>query len=81
MQSVDFDIDEWNVTDNHSYFSPQQGNGFDCGVYVLMCTDFLCDNIPLDIKEGNHYLAISPNNMPYFRMKIAADILRGNLKY
>jgi len=78
VQSVPFEVADWNIKGNP--YSPQQDNGYDCGMYVVMCVDFLCDNIPLTIKRGEH-LAISSRNMPYFRMKVAADILRGFLYY
>ena len=49
---------------------PQQHNGFDCGVFVCMLTDFmLADLVPLQCYSQHH--------MPYFRQKLCSDILRG----
>ena len=70
---------DWNITDTTPY-SPQQRNCWDCAIYVLMCIDFLVDNIPLDITL-NDQLVLSPLNMPHFRRKICADLIRGKLHY
>lgn len=51
---------------------PKQDNGYDCGVFTMMYADFLTDNLPLDFEQ---------KDMPHFRKKIAADILRGSLQY
>ncbi|KAJ1394922.1 hypothetical protein B484DRAFT_313206, partial [Ochromonadaceae sp. CCMP2298] len=48
--------------------SPQQYNCCDCGVFSLMCADFMSDDLPLDYAEGG---------MAHFRTKIAASIIRG----
>ena len=55
--------------------TPQQINGYDCGVFTIMCADFLMDNI--SIRESTY----SQANMEFFRQKILNDILRGELKY
>jgi sentrin-specific protease 1 len=52
--------------------TPQQENGFDCGVFSIMCADFISDNLPLQYNQ---------NHMEEFRVKIAAAILRGELAY
>ena len=51
---------------------PQQMNGVDCGVFATVSADFISDNLELSYDQ---------RNMPYFRRKIAADILRGSLTY
>jgi len=45
-----------------------------------MFADFISDDIPLDIQRDGHE-AISPHYMDFFRIKIAADILRDKLNY
>ncbi|KAJ1390833.1 hypothetical protein B484DRAFT_340891, partial [Ochromonadaceae sp. CCMP2298] len=32
---------------------PQQVGGWDCGVFTIMCADFLSDNLPLTHSQGN----------------------------
>ena len=66
-----FDASEWTLIPN-IHGTPQQDNGFDCGVFVVMFADHITDDLPL---------AISQTNMPFFRNKICADVLRGTLKY
>lgn len=55
--------------------TPKQNNGTDCGVFTIMCADFLMDNMP--ILESTY----SQADMPFFRQKIMNDILRGYLDY
>jgi sentrin-specific protease 1 len=61
---------EWNKKFDSQI--PQQENGYDCGVFCIICADFLSDNLPL--KYSQH-------DMSNLRNKIAADILRGELNY
>ena len=63
---------EWKLT---SISCPQQRNGFDCGVYTVMATNFFSDNLPI---EEAYY---GQNDMPFFRVKMASDILRGYYDY
>jgi sentrin-specific protease 1 len=51
---------------------PQQVNGCDCGVYVMMTADFLCDDL------SPH---ISPEDINFFRRKIQHDVVGGELRY
>lgn len=52
---------------------PQQmRNGNECGMFTIMCADFLSDDLPLTYQLSE---------MAFFRQKVAADILRGHLKY
>jgi Ulp1 family protease len=78
IQKVPFVKLEWNISTRT--YTPQQNNCHDCGVYVMMYADLLLDNIPLDMKIKD-VLVLSPNNMPFFRRKICADIRRGQLNY
>jgi len=54
---------------------PQQHNGFDCGTFVIACADALSDDLPLNESTYNQ------GRMPFWRQKIAVDILRGKLTY
>ena len=65
-----FDASEWQLGNQSD--TPQQENGFDCGVFSIMFADFISDNLPLNFAQ---------NLMPLFRRKICANILRGSLKY
>jgi len=65
------DTREWRLVDCEPTV-PQQNNGLDCGVFAMMCADFISDDLPLDYTQ---------ENIPFFRRKIAADIIRGSLLY
>lgn len=67
-----FDITEWKVLSREKGVPQQFSNGTECGVFTMMCADFLTDDLPL---------VYNLSQMSYFRRKIAADILRGNLSY
>jgi len=65
------DRSEWTfISANNS--SPMQTNGCDCGVFSIMCADFLSDDLPLSYHQSE---------MNTFRSKICADILRGSFTY
>ncbi|KAJ1440558.1 hypothetical protein B484DRAFT_322974, partial [Ochromonadaceae sp. CCMP2298] len=49
---------------------PQQVGGTDCGVFTIMCADFLSDNLPLTYSQVN---------VADYRIKMGAAILRGSL--
>ena len=51
---------------------PRQTNDYDCGVFSIICMDFLSDDLLLQYSQ---------RDMKYFRSKIANDILRGSLNY
>ena len=68
------DPSEWTLI-NHRHECPQQGNAVDCGVFTIICADFLSDNLPID--ESSY----SQARMPFFRLKIGCDILKGILAY
>jgi sentrin-specific protease 1 len=67
----DYDVSDWTLVDREPHV-PQQINGFDCGVFTIMCADFLSDTLPLNYSQ---------EDVSFFRRKIAADILRGSLNY
>ena len=66
-----FDPYEWELISTGDQI-PQQENGFDCGVFSIMYADFITDDLPL---------IFSQDQMPMFRKKICANILRGSLNY
>jgi hypothetical protein len=55
-----------------NYSMPEQANGKDCGMFVLMGIDFMSDSLEL---------SFSTPDMLYFRKKIVCDIKRGRLDY
>jgi sentrin-specific protease 1 len=66
------ELNVWRVVTQEANV-PQQGtNGNECGVFTMMCADFLSDNLPM---------TYCLDEMDFFRRKIAADILRGKLYY
>ena len=70
-KNIDLDTNEWSLVGSETHV-PKQYNGFDCGVFAIICADFLSDDLPLDYHQ---------RDMPFFREKITADILRGKLLY
>ena len=64
---------EWKIISFRD--TPQQNNGTDCGVFTIMCADFVMDDLP--ICEATY----SQADMPFFRQKIVNDIVRGYLDY
>jgi hypothetical protein len=73
-KGIEVNPDEYKLIAQHN-LTPQQRNGVDCGVFSTICADFLMDNLP--IAESSY----SQNDMPFFRRKILADIIRGKLLY
>ena len=65
-----FNIDEWSAEVDKS--TPQQKNGYDCGVFMLTCADYLADNLTL---------LFSQDHIPKRRIKIASAIANGVLPY
>jgi hypothetical protein len=68
--------EEWTLIDHGREF-PQQGNGYDCGTFAIVCADHLIDDLPVTGSESS----FSQENMPFWRKKIGVDILRGKLTY
>lgn len=62
---------EWEKISEHKTIH-QQSNNVDCGIFVIVCSDFLFDDLPLLYKE---------EQMNEFRIKIGTDMLRGYLTY
>ena len=63
---------EWKLIDEE-HDVPQQQNGYDCGVFTIMCADHLSDNLPIS--------SYRQSEMPANRIKIGAAIIRGHLLY
>ena len=70
-KDITLDIKEWSLVGSQTRV-PKQNNDFDCGVFAIICADFLSDDLPLDYHQGD---------MSFLREKITADILRGKLLY
>ena len=62
---------EWKLIDREKGV-PQQQNGYDCGVFSIVCADYLTDYLPLVYEQ---------KEMSEQRLKIAAAIKRGHLMY
>ncbi|KAK9139350.1 hypothetical protein Scep_009031 [Stephania cephalantha] len=63
--SKDIDVSSW----KHEYVDdlPEQQNGSDCGVFMIKYADFYSRGLGLQFDQ---------ENMPYFRMRTAKEILR-----
>ena len=65
-----FKPEEWVCSQVFS--CPQQQNGTDCGVFVVMAMDHMGDGLALNYHQAR---------VNSFRIKMGADILRGSLTY
>lgn len=72
-QGLDKGLDKggWALVDRERHV-PQQQNDYDCGVFSIMCADYLSDDLPLEYAQ---------KDMDDARVKIAAAIKRGRLTY
>ena len=61
--------DAWDFVNKET---PQQRNGYDCGVFAIICADFLCDDLPLQFHQ---------TDIKSFRLKICHSIRSGKLWY
>ena len=68
-----FNAREWKLVTCDVATTPQQNNGYDCGVFITMFADFISDGIPL--------LNFSQSDIPMFREKICSHIIGGELSY
>ena len=72
IRRIPFDALDWKTVDITS--SPSQGgNRTCCGVFAVMSADYLSNDIPLSAST------FGLGDIPNFRRKIAADIIRGYL--
>ena len=65
------EINDWKLI-NAGKNIPQQNNGYDCGMYVLLYSDYIADNLPLsygeeEVRESRNKIAqfIINNKIPY----------------
>ena len=65
--------DDWNLVRCDGLTTPQQLNGFDCGVFTTMFADFILDDIPL--------INFNQSDIPMFREKMCLHIKKGELSY
>lgn len=72
-KGIDLDTSDWKLISKRN--CPQQQNGFDCGMFSIMCADFMTDDLP--VLESTY----GQTNMPHFRHKVLNDILRGSYTY
>jgi len=68
------DINEWQLFALEAIYPQQTMHPFDCGIFSILCADFVSDNIPLNDSY-------SQAEIPQYRQKICASILRGELNY
>ncbi len=74
---TDVNIQDWTVEycncgSNVVQNLPQQQNGTDCGMFSIYYADFLSDDLPFDFSQ---------DDIPEFRRKVCAAILKGDLNY
>ena len=62
------DVSGWTM-ESPTTSVPQQRNGCDCGVFMCTYANFLV--------AGHELLGFSQQDMPLFRARLAADVLRG----
>jgi sentrin-specific protease 1 len=71
QKGIRMNVDDWLIINKIN--CPQQQNGYDCGVFVMMFLDVMIDNIPLNV--------ITQAKMADYRIKIGQDLMRGQLRY
>ena len=69
---VPVNISEWDHVNAGSSCPMQAKGSLDCGVFTIMCADFVSDDLDLTYNS---------NDMQSYRLKITAAILRGHLGY
>eukprot|EP00884_Botryococcus_braunii_P022152 jgi/Botrbrau1/8620/Bobra.0196s0017.1 len=66
-RGIDLDVSQWSI----EYKTvPTQRNGYDCGVFALQFLEHESRAAPLHFAQ---------NDMPYYRMRIALDLLQGTV--
>lgn len=69
-KGADFDFNEW--IDFWSENTPQQNNGFDCGVFTCMFMN--CLSKGLDVDNVVNGFGFNQDNMSYLRKKLIIEI-------
>jgi len=67
----EYDVSDFTLID-HGRDVPQQGNGFDCGIFSCTFALFDTDDLPFQFDQVH---------MPNFRLRICLDILEGGFSY
>jgi hypothetical protein len=90
-RAANINLDEGGEWQYYTVACPQQLNCVDCGVFVCMFMDFASDDIDPQCLSKSSFCrdesSERPNNsmlqanIDYFRLKIAIDIIRGDLGY
>lgn len=66
-------IEGWQLISNEGHV-PQQNNSCDCGMFTILCADFVSDNIPFeDSYDQSEILS--------YRLKVCSRILNGKLTF
>jgi sentrin-specific protease 1 len=73
-KKVTIDPKTWTLI-NRSHEIPRQENSYDCGMFTIICSDFLLDNLPINVDS------YSQEKMPFLRLKVASFIFKGELDY
>jgi sentrin-specific protease 1 len=73
-ENLAFDSSEWTL--QYEGESPQQDNGCDCGIFVLMLIDFFTDSLEVDANCFTQEIVTNTS-----RRKLANDIFKGCLSY
>lgn len=66
-------MDEWTIHPQQNKNVPRQSNGYDCGMFVILCADCVVNNLPL--TEASY----SENLLGGYRRKLVKAILLGKL--
>jgi sentrin-specific protease 1 len=71
---LEFNSAHWKKTNTDRFTVPQQVGGCDCGIFCIMFTDYLSNNLSLKDNVIQKYV-------PYFRILIAITYLNQKLVY
>ena len=50
-QISNYDVHDWRLVDEID--TPRQTNSFDCGVFVIMCADYMFHEVPLSFTQAD----------------------------
>jgi len=67
--NIEYNTSDWKLIER---CVPQQNNGVDCGMFSIICADYIADDLPLCYTQAE---------MPTNRHRVAAAIMRGSLNY
>ncbi|KAM6389031.1 sentrin-specific protease 2 isoform 1-T1 [Pluvialis apricaria] len=69
-RNVELNVSEWTLHSMEPHEIPQQLNGSDCGVFMCKYADYIARDKPLNFTQ---------THMPYFRRKMAWEIIHQQL--